>query len=685
MGTEKSITSRGKSVKEAINIALDLLSVKKDDVDIEILENETKGMFGIGTKPAVVRITVKKQEPKKDTLSSPSMEDLEKIIESIDVLPATPLEPRQPVIEDDHLAGQVWVKDGQIFCKDAPDRYPIISPVKGLRLYKNNVLIETATIINENDLMRVELQDEIKEPSWELKLSIDKMKVTLQIKSGTQTVRKLKDRLPNNHVQLEITEEKIYIAIVTDPIIIKIKEMGITHNVDYSEIARACADGKSGAFIVATGTAPTVGKNGYFQPIQEVEIKKRLKERQDGTIDYREIQEFPSVDRGQVMGIIHPPVSGFPGTSVMSEPVFPLDVYPLHVSVGKGIILVEDGTKVVATDAGHPEIKEKGQAIKISIIPKLIIKGDATLETGNIHYIGAVEVLGSVQDGTTIDAKGDILVHKNTNMAKIIAGNSVIVKKNIISCNITAGKSNLLKAEIAQTLGEIIEQMRNMTIAIKQLSAVSAFKVSSFTASGFGPLIKILCNGKFKSFVILSTALVHKIKGGTDVLESEWTEFAGKIYNGFVMNSSNLTSEQDILKLISEAEGLYASIQDTEQDEPCFVKTELVHNSQIYSNGDIQVVGQGVYDSKLYAGGSISIDGFIRGGDVYAAKGVQIGEAGSKGGVITKISVPKDQSIKISKVMEDTIIQIGSKMHRFVEQASNVFARLGDDDQIILF
>lgn len=54
----------GKSVEEALQAALDELGVTIDDVESEILETPSKGLFGfIGSKMAKVRVTVKKKNP----------------------------------------------------------------------------------------------------------------------------------------------------------------------------------------------------------------------------------------------------------------------------------------------------------------------------------------------------------------------------------------------------------------------------------------------------------------------------------------------------------------------------------------------------------------------------------------------------------------------------------------------
>ncbi|MBE5812540.1 MAG: protein jag [Clostridiales bacterium] len=55
----KSIERTGKTVEEAIEVALKELNVTEENVNIEVLEEPAKGLLGIGAKPALVKVTLK--------------------------------------------------------------------------------------------------------------------------------------------------------------------------------------------------------------------------------------------------------------------------------------------------------------------------------------------------------------------------------------------------------------------------------------------------------------------------------------------------------------------------------------------------------------------------------------------------------------------------------------------------
>lgn len=60
------VEKKGKSVDEAIKAALDELGCQIDDVSIEIIEEPTKGLLGLGKKPAVVKVQLI-EKPEQET------------------------------------------------------------------------------------------------------------------------------------------------------------------------------------------------------------------------------------------------------------------------------------------------------------------------------------------------------------------------------------------------------------------------------------------------------------------------------------------------------------------------------------------------------------------------------------------------------------------------------------------
>ncbi|MYF47671.1 MAG: hypothetical protein F4214_01635 [Candidatus Dadabacteria bacterium] len=55
----KAIEKEGKTISEAVENACEELGVSKDEVEIEVIREDSKGVLGIGSKNAIVRVEVK--------------------------------------------------------------------------------------------------------------------------------------------------------------------------------------------------------------------------------------------------------------------------------------------------------------------------------------------------------------------------------------------------------------------------------------------------------------------------------------------------------------------------------------------------------------------------------------------------------------------------------------------------
>ncbi|WP_274856894.1 Jag N-terminal domain-containing protein [Bacillus methanolicus] len=129
----QSIVSKGKNIKEAIKVGLELLETTKEEVNIKIIQHETKGFLGIGSKDAIVELT--KREARSSQFEKENKADPFELVEQlVSQKPDEQLEQKQletaytkGIINDadlinkesDSLTGKVWVKNGQIYCKSS--------------------------------------------------------------------------------------------------------------------------------------------------------------------------------------------------------------------------------------------------------------------------------------------------------------------------------------------------------------------------------------------------------------------------------------------------------------------------------------------------------------------------------------------------------------------------------------
>ena len=115
----------GTDVDAAVELALQELKLTIDEVDVTVLEEPSRGFFGIGAKLALVRVS-KKEEPKKAEVKKPATE--KKVEKKAKVAPAKEEKevaaPRRAVIDDinEEDLTPVTEHEGLTFLKEVADK-----------------------------------------------------------------------------------------------------------------------------------------------------------------------------------------------------------------------------------------------------------------------------------------------------------------------------------------------------------------------------------------------------------------------------------------------------------------------------------------------------------------------------------------------------------------------------------
>lgn len=177
---------------------------------------------------------------------------------------------------------------------------------------------------------------------------------------------------------------------------------------------------------IANGRPPVEGKSGelryHFQLPSE---QKHVKELEDGTVDYHNLDLIVNVRRGDLLVTKIPPTSGETGLDVTGKEINPKPGKDIKLPKGKNVEIGPDGMSLFATIDG--QVFMNGN--KVNVLPVYIVEGDVDLETGNIQFLGNVVVKGNVQEGFSVKADGDIEIAGNVGAANLEAGGKVIVRK----------------------------------------------------------------------------------------------------------------------------------------------------------------------------------------------------------------------------------------------------------------
>lgn len=296
---------------------------------------------------------------------------------------------------------------------------------------KTNELDEFDELDELNNLLAVEddsnsaadvqeLENEINPVTFALFFSADKMNAYVR----AQDYRRGKD------VDNQVSVDRIYDLL---------EEKKVTYGIDNEGIEEYCK-GKTfyKDFHVAKGLRPVRGEDGTIEYFFPIDLGYIPKEKDDGTVDYKELDLIHNVDAGEILCRITPPTEGIDGTDVLGDVVKATPGKAPIIGSGKGVEISENGLEYIAKNNGKVEINNGTVEVK----EVYTISGDVGPATGNIRFNGAVTVMGSVLSDYAIFANGDIVVHGYVEASILNSTGNILINNGI-----NGMKKGFLKAE----------------------------------------------------------------------------------------------------------------------------------------------------------------------------------------------------------------------------------------------
>ena len=181
-------------------------------------------------------------------------------------------------------------------------------------------------------------------------------------------------------------------------------------------------------YLVAEGVEPVHGAHAkVIYNFETIPDRINLQLRDDGSVDFKELNRFQNVVKGQPLARKIPPEPGRDGRTVYGLYIPANDGNDLEIDLGKNVSITDNGATVIATANGQVTLK-KG---KITVDTVLVIPGSVDARTGNVNAMGSVEIKGNVEDGFSVVAQGKIEVSGFVGRANLNAGGDIIVSRGI--------------------------------------------------------------------------------------------------------------------------------------------------------------------------------------------------------------------------------------------------------------
>lgn len=159
---------------------------------------------------------------------------------------------------------------------------------------------------------------------------------------------------------------------------------------------------------IAKFSPPQVGKAAQIKYLIQHEVKPA--EREDGTLDFREINLLKNISKGDLLVKKIPPTIGESGCTVTGKEIEGKKGKDLNIRnySGQGtIILEEEPDEIVAAIDGIYKLQKSG---KVIVLDLFTIKSDIDYSTGNVRSTSSVVIHGDIKSGFEVECKGDLSV-----------------------------------------------------------------------------------------------------------------------------------------------------------------------------------------------------------------------------------------------------------------------------------
>lgn len=615
-------------------------------MDIEVVEEPSRGFLGLGASRAVVRLTLKKPEQ-------------------------TQSDPRQ--------TSGVGVKDGRLFLPSDATKEVVPTIRFGSEfqvLYQGESVANEVKLTHGLDPLEIRLPEN-REPELHYEIVVDAKKTTAQLIWSRIPGEKysLSDRTPANLLSLKLAKT------LQDPPALALRDVedlvrieGLDYGLQLDGLTNEILAASQGSYLIAVGRDPKAARH---PSIKYVFMEDGANVDDDALrIDHYAVHGTEGVHEGAVLASKHPGQRGEPGIDVYGQSIEGEPLKKVDLSVGEGARLSDDGLQAIATTSGLPSLH--GGVIRVTSVFEL--SGDADVSTGNITMDGDIIIRGNVLENVKVQSnRGVIVVHGLVSGGTLRSGGSITVLRNAVRAQLYAGGVSITQIHVLNLLRKISTQLESLEVAYNAI-------VTQADNVPFENLIRHLIELKFntlpKDIKDLADEVGQIEKDSEDEVQA-YAPLAETIERYMVVRgpgAMRIDDAQDLHQLrqvvkdrITELEG------QTAMEADC--KVGYLQNSNVETSGTVEVTGKGCFYSTVLAGKGFKIaSGVFRGGQVTVNSGTIIAkELGGPKGIATTAKVLQTGSITATLVHPNVTVMIGSQSYKFDEKASLVKAYFNDN------
>jgi hypothetical protein len=227
--------------------------------------------------------------------------------------------------------------------------------------------------------------------------------------------------------------------ITLDAAMNEIKESPVQVEINQNAIAQAISEKMyNNRIMFAKGTLPVNGLDGHIAYQFECTSALNPRKNERDEMDYKDLGLVTNILAGTVIAQITAPTEGDDGLDVCGAPHKAMPGKDAKFLVGKGTVLSEDGLTITAEIDGNL----KWSKDHFTVEEVLLIGEDVGPATGNVDFIGDVQIKGNVLEGFSVKSKKNVLVNGTANNAYIKADGNIEIKMGSVNSELVS-KGNI--------------------------------------------------------------------------------------------------------------------------------------------------------------------------------------------------------------------------------------------------
>jgi len=378
----------------------------------------------------------------------------------------------------------------------------------------------------------------------------------------------------------------------------KLENERITYGINEKNINRIIADRAYGrTFLIASGRDPVEGKESVIEYHFETERLKPFIEMKYGRINLKELNFIQNCNGGDLLAELMPAEPAVDGYNILGTR-FPAEFTgaPAQLLCGENCHI--ENNRIMADIKGNVILLEESMVE----VEEVVSVNNVDYETGNINFDGSVDIKGTIADGFSVKATGDIQVGKCIGRADLYSDRNIILKAGIngdregkIEC-----KGNLLSKYIESATiscgGEIIAEEAIMN---SQVDVAGSLHLSGRRAELIGGLSIIgkiihckkignLYDARTNLIMGIHPEMIEKFFSAQKRLETRRSKLDKLDEQLLQLKSVHPKDEESSKKIINTIDKLEEDIQNTSTEisrdvhELQTIRSELIPSAKSY-------------------------------------------------------------------------------------------------------